>query len=55
MSVRKILEVKTLYFARPFDFTAGQYIMVFIDGSVKVAYAFVTLMMSHVDYCEECW
>ena len=26
-------EVKTLYFARPFDFTAGQYITVFIDGS----------------------
>lgn len=27
-------EVTTLYFARPFDFTAGQYITVFIYGSV---------------------
>ena len=26
-------EVTTLYFARPFDFMAGQYITVFIDGS----------------------
>lgn len=26
-------EVTTLYFARPFDFTAGQYITVFIEGS----------------------
>ncbi len=26
-------EVKTLYSARPFDFTAGQYIAEFIDGS----------------------
>lgn len=26
-------EVTTLYFKRPFDFTAGQYITIFIDGS----------------------
>ena len=26
-------EVTTLYFARPFDFMAGQYITVFIEGS----------------------
>lgn len=26
-------EVRTLYFTRPFDFIAGQYITVFIDGS----------------------
>ncbi len=34
---RKILRVKTYYFARPFDFTAGQYITVFIDSSVSIA------------------
>ncbi|QWQ31396.1 hypothetical protein KOY49_04580 [Candidatus Minimicrobia vallesae] len=28
-------EVTTLYFVRPFDFMAGQYIMVFIDGSQR--------------------
>ena len=26
-------EVTTLYFVRPFDFMAGQYITVFIEGS----------------------